>query len=144
MEEGGCGGISVAPSLCNSQPLVRADRQLILPCLSCRSPTNPERLVTKRIIALPGDVVHTKARYPRDTVMVPAGHVWVEGDHPDSNKNHDSNWYGPVSQSLIVGRVGAVVWPWRRRGSVETEWRGSKRVVEAREGEEKRAQVYRL
>jgi hypothetical protein len=37
--------------------------------------------------------------------------VWLEGDAEDPRKSLDSNTYGPVSISLITGRVIAVVWP---------------------------------
>lgn len=87
-------------------------------------------MVTKRIVAIPGDVVTTRAPYPESKVVVPAGHVWVEGENPDARKSHDSNWYGAVSQSLIVGRMGGVVWPWSKRGRIEGEWKEHQRVRE--------------
>lgn len=46
--------------------------------------------------------------------IVPFNHVWLEGDADDPRKSLDSNTYGPVSISLITGRVLAVAWPrWR-------------------------------
>jgi len=42
---------------------------------------------------------------------VPFNHVWLEGDADDPRKSLDSNTYGPVSISLITGRVVAVLWP---------------------------------
>lgn len=95
-----------------------------------RSPMNPERYAVKRIIALEGDIVLTKSPYPHSREEVPFGHVWVEGDQVDGNKTMDSNRVGPVSKSLIVGRVGGVVWPWRKAGRIRWEdWRGSDRVL---------------
>ncbi|CAF9936164.1 hypothetical protein IMSHALPRED_010483 [Imshaugia aleurites] len=95
-----------------------------------RSPTNAERFAVKRVIALEGDAVMTKAPYPFAREDVPCGHVWIEGDQLDGNKTMDSNWVGPVSRSLIVGRVGGVVWPWRKAGRIRWEdWKGSDRVL---------------
>ena len=94
------------------------------------SPTNPEILAVKRVIALEGDTVVTKPPYPSPHEDVPVGHVWIEGDQVDGNKTMDSNRVGPVSRSLIVGRVGGVVWPWRKAGRIRWEdWRGSERVL---------------
>lgn len=40
----------------------------------------------------------TKKPYPFETETVPLGHVWVEGEHPESERfSRDSNFYGPVS-----------------------------------------------
>ena len=42
-------------------------------------------------------------------LVVPDGHVWVEGDNPWNSS--DSRQYGPIPASLIVGRVVCRVWP---------------------------------
>ena len=34
-------------------------------------------------------------------VVVPKGHVWVEGENPDPRFSRDSNTYGPVSTFLF-------------------------------------------
>jgi hypothetical protein len=67
---------------------------------------------------------------------VPPGHVWVEGDNPALHMCLDSNPYGPVPVGLLVGRVRAVVWPFRRAGWVREEWGAGGRVAVA-EGEER-------
>ncbi len=91
---------------------------------------DPEKLAVKRIIALEGDTVITKPPHPWTQEDVPFGHVWVEGDQPDGKKNMDSNMVGPVSKSLIVGRVEGVVWPWRKAGRIRWEdWKGNDRVL---------------
>lgn len=55
-------------------------------------------MAVKRIIALEGDTVVTRAPYPFPQTKVPFGHVWVEGEHPEFERNTlDSNTYGPVS-----------------------------------------------
>ena len=43
------------------------------------------------------------------SARVPQGHVWVEGDNEKASR--DSNWYGPISRSLVMGRASAIVWP---------------------------------
>ncbi|CAN3358102.1 mitochondrial inner membrane protease subunit 2 [Diutina catenulata] len=80
-----------------------------------RSPHYPERLATKRVVAISGDTVYAKSPYPKLKQSVPRNHVWVEGD----NGFHtvDSNTYGPISVGLVVGKVVAVVWPPSRFGT---------------------------
>ena len=115
------------------------------------NPLRPEAFAVKRVIALEGDVVVLdKARRPSvregpepaavrawdawgGKVKVPEGHVWVEGDN--LRESLDSNWYGPISKSLVTGRATAVVWPPRRFWTAP--WVGFEsrtRVVEGRVG----------
>lgn len=47
----------------------------------------------------------------RPTQIVPWNHVWLEGDAENPRKTLDSNTYGPVSLSLVTGRVWAVLGP---------------------------------
>lgn len=49
-------------------------------------------------------------------VRVPSGSVWLEGDA--WRMSRDSNDFGPVSQSLLNGRVWGVVWPLERFGAL--------------------------
>ena len=77
------------------------------------SPLNPERLVVKRVTAVEGDHVRAGPAYPFPEETVPKGHVWLEGDNKDPTKSEDSSTYGPVSKALIVGKVVAIVWPWK-------------------------------
>ncbi|KAH8694992.1 putative mitochondrial inner membrane protease subunit Imp2 [Talaromyces proteolyticus] len=76
-----------------------------------RSPANSSNIAIKRVIALPGDRVTTREPCPRPSQIVPFNHVWLEGDVDDPRKSLDSNTYGPVSISLITGRVIAVLSP---------------------------------
>jgi inner membrane protease subunit 2 len=88
-----------------------------------RSPHDPERWGVKRVIALQGDKIAPKPGYPGgdEPLIVPWGHVWVEGDAEDRDKSLDSNWFGPISRNLIVGRVTWVLWPWRH--FAEVRWK---------------------
>ncbi|ERF76871.1 hypothetical protein EPUS_02582 [Endocarpon pusillum Z07020] len=79
-----------------------------------RTPHDPERWAIKRIVALQGDRVYPLAHYPGlealcgKGLIVPFGHMWVEGDVSDSNKKDssmDSNIYGPVSTGLVLGKA---------------------------------------
>ncbi len=65
------------------------------------SPKYPEKMAVKRIIALEGDTVYPDDSYPFEKQRVPIGHVWVEGENPDSRNNIDSHRYGPVIYTLI-------------------------------------------
>ncbi len=95
-------------------------------------------MAVKRVVALEGDGVITKNTYPVPMEEVPVGHVWVEGDGGEEGRSYDSNYYGPVSKALVVGKVVGVVWPLGRAGWVRWEdWRGSERVVEGKGAVEK-------
>ena len=103
-------------------------------------PSDEGNHLIKRVIGLPGDhVVCCDAQkrltvngvplnepylFPGDSpseesfnIMVPAGKVWVMGDHRSfsaDSRPHDENSggaKGSVPESLIVGRAITVVWP---------------------------------
>jgi len=63
--------------------------------------------VCKRVVGLPGDTVLR----PQGLLVIPDGHVWVEGDNPANSS--DSRSYGAVPLTLIQGRVLCRVWPLR-------------------------------
>lgn len=79
-----------------------------------RSPIDPEKILTKRIIGLQGDSINCLAKYPKSRTTIPRNHLWVEGD----NEFHsiDSNDFGPISQALVVGKVISIIWPLSRLG----------------------------
>ncbi|KAI0175908.1 LexA/Signal peptidase [Hypoxylon sp. FL1284] len=81
------------------------------------SPFDPEIMAVKRIVGLEGDIVKTRSPYPASIARVPVGHVWVEGDGGE-RFSMDSNNYGPISTSLIVGKITHVLWPLHRFGRV--------------------------
>jgi signal peptidase I len=72
-----------------------------------QNPHRPNGTVCKRVLGLPGD--HVLLDKQASLLVVPDGHVWIEGDHP--RNSNDSRMYGPVPASLIVGRVVARIWP---------------------------------
>ncbi|KAI9371039.1 peptidase S24/S26A/S26B/S26C [Aspergillus egyptiacus] len=86
----------------------RIERGMVV---AIRSPANPSHIAIKRIIGLPGDRIQTREPCLKESQIVPFNHVWLEGDAADPKKTLDSNTYGPVSVSLIVGQVRAVLWP---------------------------------
>lgn len=86
-----------------------------------RSPANPSHVAVKRVVGLPGDRITTRKPCLRATQIVPYNHVWVEGDAEDPDRSMDSNTYGPVSISLIGGRVMGVLSP-RMRWLDWTKW----------------------
>jgi inner membrane protease subunit 2 len=79
--------------------------------LTNRSPTEPNTLTTKRIIALEGDLVYPVKPSMHSVVRIPEGHCWVEGD--SRHRSRDSNTYGPVSNPAI-GR--------RKMANIRSHW----------------------
>lgn len=104
----GCGqmtgwvGHLVLATLCppSIPPIVTSNSSLCTTSDTTRSPVNPETLVTKRIIALEGDVVTPLPPSAPAPFKIPPGHAWIEGD--SFHKTLDSNTYGPVSQHGVM------------------------------------------
>ena len=118
-------------------------------------PHKPEEIGIKRVVGTAGDTVYPTRGYALDErvretrvqgsldgladyeenvvlasetgkVVVPYGHVWVEGDN--WRKSYDSNDFGPISKGLILGKA---VWSWR-------DWFSIKEVGDGRrEGDAK-------
>ncbi|KAF7776263.1 hypothetical protein Agabi119p4_4656 [Agaricus bisporus var. burnettii] len=82
--------------------------------VTLRCPTNPKRIIIKRILAVAGDTVKTRPPCPEPEVKVPQGHVWVEGD--ESFRSDDSNLYGPIPAALIESKLTRILWPPERYG----------------------------
>lgn len=85
-----------------------------------RSPENPSKVVTKRLIGMEGDRMTFNAD-PRnsdkfESVVVPKGHVWVQGDNIYDSR--DSRQFGAVPYALLQGRVFWKVWPLKDFGPV--------------------------
>lgn len=101
-------------------------------------PAGQHTTYVKRIIGLPGDViaccdaagrvsvnsrpvtetyVYEPDRLPFGPFTVPAGDVFVAGDHrSDSN---DSRFRGPVPIRSIIGRADAVIWPLNQLAGID-------------------------
>ena len=78
----------------------------------CTSPQDPQKVICKRVVGLPGDLVWGGVMAER----VPVGHVWLEGDNkPRSN---DSRTFGAVPTGLVRGRVIVKGWPLREFGTI--------------------------
>lgn len=83
-----------------------------------KSPKNPSQIVCKRIVGMPNDLVKTTRgkNGPPVEVVVPRGHIWLEGDN--ARNSTDSRYYGPVPQALLCGRVFWKIWPPREFGEL--------------------------
>ncbi|XP_054800002.1 uncharacterized protein LOC129304391 [Prosopis cineraria] len=72
-----------------------------------RSPENPRKLMCKRLLGLEGDgvtfLVDPKNSDKCETVVVPKGHVWVQGDNIYNSR--DSRQFGPVPFGLLHAKV---------------------------------------
>lgn len=80
------------------------------------SPSDRNISFIKRVVGIEGDFLNTP-RYRLNSVMVPRGHCWVEGDNYRSSL--DSNKFGPISMGLIKGKAMYVVWPPSRWSRLE-------------------------
>ena len=90
------------------------------------SPHQPDEMITKRVIAFQGDLVHTRGG---NVVHVPRGHIWIEGDN--AHNSNDSNAFGPVAQGLVQACVRAKIWPLAEFGPVDSLPPSRDRVVPA-------------
>ncbi|KAI5662253.1 hypothetical protein M9H77_21576 [Catharanthus roseus] len=85
-----------------------------------RSPENPRKSITKRVLGMEGDSVTflpDPANSDRSlTIRVPKGHVWIQGDNIYASR--DSRQLGPIPYGLIEGKVFWRVWPPRDFGTL--------------------------
>jgi inner membrane protease subunit 1 len=79
--------------------------------ITLRSPIDPSRIICKRVLGLPGDVIcvdPTGEKAPSTQhVVIPKGHIWISGDNAAFSR--DSRDYGPVSMALIQAKLLARV-----------------------------------
>ncbi len=124
-------------------------------------PHKPEEISIKRVVAIEGDTVYPARGYalkPSTSetrvqgspdgladhdpdavlegepgkVVVPYGHIWVEGDN--WRKSWDSNDFGPISRGLLLGKAFGVWRSWLRieeigDGRIDVERTMRSRVV---------------
>ncbi|KAK9706929.1 hypothetical protein RND81_07G161400 [Saponaria officinalis] len=113
-------GASMLPTMSISGDVILVDRLSprfgeIVPgdIVIVRSPENPRKVITKRLIAREDDsvtfLVDPKNSDQSKTVVVPKGHVWVQGDNIYDSR--DSRAFGPVPYGLLYGKVFWRVWP---------------------------------
>ncbi|KAG7583404.1 Peptidase S24/S26A/S26B/S26C [Arabidopsis suecica] len=83
-----------------------------------RSPENPNKTPIKRVVGIEGDcisfVIDPVKSDKYQTIVVPKGHVFVQGDY--THNSRDSRNFGPVPYGLIQGRVLWRVWPFQDFG----------------------------
>ena len=72
---------------------------------------DPDRFITKRIVALEGDLIQNEKSADFHGSIVPKGHCWVEGDNYQVSE--DSIKYGPISTGLILAKITHIfgLWP---------------------------------
>lgn len=88
-----------------------------------RSPEFPRKTVCKRLIGMEGDqvtyVVDPKNSDRCETIVVPKGHVWVEGDYIYNSK--DSRNFGAIPYGLLEGRAIWTLLPRENFGSLRNK-----------------------
>ncbi|XP_076230821.1 mitochondrial inner membrane protease subunit 1-like [Calliopsis andreniformis] len=113
-----CVGPSMEPTLYDNDVLITERISITLQKLKkgdiiiSKCPSNPKQYICKRVVGLPGDKV-------KHGVIVPNGHVWLEGDN--TNNSTDSRVYGPVPQGLLRGRAFCRILPLRDITFFDTE-----------------------
>jgi inner membrane protease subunit 1 len=70
------------------------------------NPINCQMKLCKRILYKEGEEVKLQNG---DIITVPKNHLWVEGDN--KSNSIDSRRFGPIPESLVLGRVVIQVWP---------------------------------
>lgn len=81
------------------------------------SPEEPGRILVKRLIGLPHDVVRDPSGR---TWNIQPGHMWVEGDAEDT-RSRDCRQYGPIPMALLSGHVNLVLYPPSRIGFIDDQ-----------------------
>uniref|UniRef100_A0ACD5W8U6 Uncharacterized protein n=1 Tax=Avena sativa TaxID=4498 RepID=A0ACD5W8U6_AVESA len=84
------------------------------------SPEDPRKTVIKRVLGMEGDAV-TYLVDPGNsddskTVVVPKGHIWVQGDNIYASR--DSRQFGPVPYGLVNGRICCRILPLKEFGLI--------------------------
>lgn len=81
---------------------------LVIAC----STENPRKMICKRVMGLEGDRVDFSMADHQgrsQSVVVPKGHVWLQGDNLSISR--DSRHFGPVPYGLLQGKIIFRIWP---------------------------------
>ncbi|CAM0873997.1 unnamed protein product [Alopecurus aequalis] len=86
------------------------------------SPEDPRKTVIKRVLGMEGDAV-TYLVDPGNsdvskTVVVPQGHIWVQGDYIYNSR--DSRQFGPVPYGLVNGKIICRILPLKGFGLIDS------------------------
>ncbi|KAI9568083.1 peptidase S24/S26A/S26B/S26C [Boletus coccyginus] len=98
-------------SVHSGRPIAKGD------VVSLRDPVDSRKMIVKRVVAVADDVVQTLPPHPDPEVLVPEGHIWVEGDEPF--RTLDSNSFGPVPLGLVDAKLTYIIWPLHRGGPLK-------------------------
>eukprot|EP00439_Symbiodinium_sp_Y106_P013548 s3102_g1.t4 len=90
------------------------------------SPKDPDGRICKRILGLQGDRVKVWSHIGQKEVLIPRGHVWLEGDNKAAS--HDSRHYGPVPVGLLQGKVRLKL---HAEGCAKMQWLCKLKVMRA-------------
>ena len=90
---------------------VRRERLKVGDVVIARHPSLLEIRICKRLMGMEGDkITSTNPNTGKvKRVIVPKGHVWLEGDNADQSR--DSREYGPIPYALLSGRAFCKIWP---------------------------------
>ncbi|KAI6661133.1 Mitochondrial inner membrane protease subunit 1 [Oopsacas minuta] len=90
---------------------VRKERLKVGDVVTAKHPYYNGMRICKRLMGMEGDrILKTDPNTNKmEMVIVPKGHVWLEGDNADQSK--DSREYGPIPYALLRGRALCKIWP---------------------------------
>ncbi|KAK9688699.1 hypothetical protein RND81_09G004800 [Saponaria officinalis] len=82
-----------------------------------KSPQNPSRVLTKRVLGVEGDFVSfDSSSGVFNSLVVPKGHIWIQGDNVYAS--NDSRHFGAVPYGLIQGKALCRIWPLAEFGTL--------------------------
>lgn len=98
-----------------------------------KSPFDPSKILCKRVKALSLDTIKcdTTDNNGNNSMLIPRGHIWVEGDNIHSVDSRD---FGPISEGLVVGKVLFIIWPPTRWKTKLNKWLGNNILIHSNNG----------
>ena len=73
--------------------------------VACIAPDDPNKFICKRITHIEGDLITIHGKQ----IKIPKNHIFIQGDNPTTS--YDSRYYGPISKSLVQGKVVCTLYP---------------------------------